>query len=128
MNGGKTKLAVKFLSLAAEARIIKKLEQNRRRNKNLRNDLYLHRTREVRSEARSTHLARGFLKGHNYGEMEMPLRPRDEGHVATKGMTRTYPDFDRIQQLIEKFGIDYFDSKQQLTQQFAEWRDAALGV
>lgn len=125
----KTYLKIKGLTLAAEARIIKKLEQNRRSNPDLRKSLHLHRTIEVRSEARSTHIALGFLRGTSMQQMERPLRPVGEGHVATKNMTRTAPNWKRIEQLVNKYGQQYFDNPQALAQAFAEFKDTgSVGV
>lgn len=124
----KTYLRIKGLTLAAEARIIKKLEKSRAQNKNLRNSLHLHRVKEVRSEARSTHLARGFLKGNTMQQMERPLRPLNQGHVATKNMTRIAPDWKRIEQLVNKYGGQYFENPQDLAQRLAEFKDGGAAV
>lgn len=125
----KTYLQIKGLSLAAEARIIKRLEQSKRRNPKLRASLHLHRVNEVRSEARSTHLALGFLRGRTMAEMEKPLRPENQGHVATKNMTRTAPNWKRIEQLVNKYGVQYFETAQELAQKFAEFKDTgSVGV
>lgn len=125
----KTYLKIKGLSLAAEARIIKRLEKARNTNPNLRKSLHLHRTQEVRSEARSTHLALGFLRGNTMQQMERPLRPENQGHVATKNMTRSAPNWKRIEQLVNKYGGQYFDSPQDLAQRFAEFKDTGtVGV
>lgn len=119
----KTYLRIKGLTLAAEARIIKRLEKNRSANKNLRNSLYEHRVKVVRSEARSNHLALGFLRGNTMQQMERPLRPANQGHVATKNMTRTAPDWKRIEQIVTKYGQNYFENPQDLAQKFAEFKD-----
>lgn len=119
----KTYLRIKGLTLAAETRIIKKLEKARGQNKELAKSLHLHRTLEVRSEARSTHLALGFLKGRTMQEMERPLRPLSEGHIATIGMTRNAPNWKRIEQLVLKYGTHYFDTAQALAQNFTEFKD-----
>jgi hypothetical protein len=124
----KTTLKIKGLTLAAEARIIKKIEKNRRRNPEQRKSLYLHRTNEVRSEARSTHLAFGFLRGRTMQQMERPLRPLDQGHVRTKNMTRTAPDWKRIETLVSVHGGEYFDNPQALAQRFAEFKDGGAPV
>ena len=62
-----TFLKVKIKSLAEEAKIIK-LEE--KRNKLAREELYLHRIQVVRTEARATLLAYGFLRGRKYRELE----------------------------------------------------------
>ena len=124
----KTYLRIKGLSLAAEARIIKKIEQNRRTNKDLRAALHHHRTVDVRNEARATNLARGFIRGLAHHHIEQPLRPLNEGHISTTGYTRTHPNWDRVFQLVKKYGLKYFYSEQEMAQKFAEWRDHAIGV
>ena len=60
-------LRVKLKSLAEEAKIIKHEEK---RNKNAREELYLHRIHVVRTEARATLLAYGFLKKRKYKQLE----------------------------------------------------------
>lgn len=60
-------LRVKIKSLAEEAKIIK-LEE--KRNKKAREQLYLHRINVVRTEARATLLAYGFLKKKPYRLLE----------------------------------------------------------
>ena len=125
----KTYLKVKGLSLAAEARIIKRLEKARNSHPKLRASLHLHRTVEVRNEARSTHLALGFLRGTPYTKMELPLRPLNAGHLKSKNATRTAPDWKRVEQLVLKYGQQYFDSEQDLRQKFAEFKDTgSVGV
>lgn len=123
----KTFLKVKYLTLTQEARIIKRLEKKRKVGP-MRTSLHQHRTEDVRSEARSTHLARGFIKGTSYAEMELPLRPANQGHIATKNMTRSAPNWARIEQLIKKYGVSYFDSPEAMVQRFAQWRAEAEGI
>lgn len=67
-------LKVKIKSLAEEARIIR-LEERRakaRGDYETLTSLYLHRTKDVRNEARATQLAYGFLKGRTRSEIESP--------------------------------------------------------
>lgn len=119
-------LKVKAASLAAEARIIRKLEQKTRaylrRTPNWPDDPKLlengaavafwglrnHRTNEVRREARATCLAIGFLRGRPYKTLEAKCY--------------TPPDWKRVQTLIEKYGEG---DKRDLVQRFAEWKDAS---
>ncbi|WP_293862443.1 hypothetical protein [uncultured Alsobacter sp.] len=114
----KAYLKVKIMSLAAEARIIRKL-QNRRAAylvakhlaKGLDREwsgLHAHRRFDVRCETRSAHLAYGFLRGRPYRAMEAK---------CWQG-----PDWKRVQQLVEKFGEG---DRRELVQKFAEWKDAA---
>jgi hypothetical protein len=120
----KTYLKIKGLSLAGEARIIKRLEKSRQTHPKLAASLHMHRTHEVRSEARSTHLALGFLRGVPYKAMELPLRPLNEGHKRSLNMTRTAPDWKRVEQLVNKYGQQYFEGAQDLTGKFTEWKSA----
>lgn len=124
----KTYLKIKGLSLAQEARIIKRLEKSRI-NPKLAASLHNHRTVDVRREARSTHLALGFLRGTTLAQMEKPYRPLNEGHKATKNMSRSLPDWKRIEQLIRKYGVQYFETEQEMLQRFAEFKDTgSVGV
>jgi hypothetical protein len=82
-------LKVKAKSLAAEARIIRREERKRSafvryaqrtnhsnpakaRGEQVR--LHLHRVGVVRSAARETHIARGFISGKPYSQIEKPTR------------------------------------------------------
>ena len=117
----KTFLKIKGLSLAAEARILKRLEKSRMHPK-LRENIHLHRVHQVRSEARSTHLALGFLRGTSYLKMELPLMDfHKEGRQLHT--TKTRPDWKRIEQLVRKYGPKYFESEQDMMQKFVEWKD-----
>ena len=77
MNINKVKLKVKALSLAAESRIIKKLEHGCE-DKWGTNPIYLHIINEVRRESRATHLARAFLSGKAYSSAEASRKPQRE--------------------------------------------------
>jgi len=72
MRDSRIYLKVKIKSLAAEARIIRHEEAKARKWKNtaLRVGLAGHRRGIVRSAARHTHLAYGFLRGRPYKAME----------------------------------------------------------
>lgn len=124
----KTLLSIHEQALAAEARIVKRLEKARRRNLQQRIFLHEYRVNYLRKETRCAHLALAFLRGRHYQHVEQPLRPKNRGHMASKNQTRTVPDWDRVEQLAEDFGGPYFENAQDLHQKFAEWRDAALGL
>ena len=114
-------LKVKYASLAEEAKIIRRLERKAlkraRRVKAwseqypLTNDakvfqsLRCHRKEVVRPEARSTHLAYGFLRGRDYKQIESKCYNQ--------------PDWPRIEKLIEKYGEG---DKRDLMQRFSEWK------
>jgi len=95
MRDSRIYLKVKVKSLAAEARIIRHEEAKARKWKNttLRVSLAGHRRGIVRSAARHTHLAYGFLRGRPYRTME--------AKCAIK------PDWKRVQTMVEKYGADY---------------------
>lgn len=86
-------LKVKIKSLAAEAKIIRAEE---RKNKYFRTGLSSHRKTVVRSEARHTLLAYGFLKGKRYRDLEPTAKNK--------------PDWDRVRRMVEKYGIKIPDS------------------
>tara|TARA_R110000851_G_scaffold277262_4_gene430417 strand:+ start:847 stop:1185 length:339 start_codon:yes stop_codon:yes gene_type:complete len=73
----KIKLKVKALSLAKESKIIRRLEIGCENNYGF-NSLYDHRVGVVRNEARATSIARGYLKGKNYRDIEPSRKPEKE--------------------------------------------------
>ena len=84
----RTYLKVKIKSLAEEARIIRK-ETKKARNLSIKNGLALHRTGVVRTEARLTQLAYGFLRGLEYLQMEQKAH--------------TSPDWARVRKMVAKY-------------------------
>jgi hypothetical protein len=86
-------IKVKILSLAAEAKIIRKQEQKARAhgNRYLRVGLADHRRGIVRNEARHAQLAYGFLRGVPYKKMEAKCHPGCE------------PDFKKVKSSIERY-------------------------
>lgn len=131
-----TELKIKALSLGAECRIIRAQENRLARrlakargraaveqwlagDKRLAGiareegtfaSLHNHRMVVVRREARATHLARGFLKGTAYRDME---------HACWE-----QPIWDRVREIAVKYRPGDH-SEQVIRQRFAEWRDAA---
>lgn len=100
-------LKIKIKSLAAEASIIRKSEIKHRdairnatsrqvpysrvvKHDTIRESLYLHRTKDVRSEARSAQLAYGLLRGLSYLQLESSCK--------------VTPSSRRIAELIVKYG------------------------
>ena len=81
-------LRVKLKSLAAEAKIIRREEQ--RTHGALRDELAHHRRTVVRSAARHTHLAYGFIRGRTIEQME-------------KKSHRPY-DRDRVEKMVKQYG------------------------
>lgn len=97
-------LKIKAKSLASEARFIRKeelrmkhkLKDGRERTAEQsgelawrRESLWKHRTNVVRPEARATQLARGFLRGRTYRDLE-PNAKSTPSWVATKRMVERY--------------------------------------
>lgn len=82
-------LKVKLKSLAAEARIIR-LEEQRTRDPDLREALYLHRIIKVRRAARETHLAYGYLRGRRYAQLEASCAEA--------------PDWANVKRMVKQYG------------------------
>lgn len=110
-------LKLKGMSLAAETRIIRRWEkrlqraQNSKPSLNLQDqvvDLHQHRLYKVRTEARDTYLAYGFLKGRPYTQIEN-LRYRDPNWENIARMARLYGPRD----------------PRNLMQHFEAWKQAA---
>lgn len=118
-------LKTKVLSLAAEARIIRNLERSKARatkaarennklesavyHESVRFGLWDHRCNVVRREARSSHIAYGFLLGRSYQQIE--------------NLSYVQPDWARVEQLITKY---YEGDPRTIQQRYAEWKDTAL--
>jgi hypothetical protein len=56
----------------------------------IRDQLADHRKKDVRTEARATHLAYGYLKGRTYVRIEHP--------------NSTTPPKDRVERMVKKYG------------------------
>lgn len=114
-------LKVKIKSLAEEARIIRKEEH---KNKFHRVELYSHRIGIVRSEARHSLLAYGFLRGRAFSEIE---RNFDDP-----------PDWKRIEELVKKYGVcmnwnhengmEFNSRVSSQVKRFADWKTEAQSV
>lgn len=83
-------LKIKLKSLAAEARIIR-LEERRHRGP-YQGDLHGHRVHVVRREARHSHLAYAFIRGHSY--------------QAVEPKAKRAPDWEAVARLVSKYGLD----------------------
>lgn len=77
MNLNKIKLKIKAMSLAEESKIIKRLEKGCE-DKYGTNPIYLHRIQDVRNESRATNLARAFISGQTYKNIESSRKPEKE--------------------------------------------------
>jgi len=89
-------LKVKIKSLAAEARIIRLEERRAGKSNTLREQLYRHRTVDVRREQRASLLAYAFLRGRPLSAVEPRRRPE---HVYYRGLREK-----RVAEIVKKFG------------------------
>lgn len=117
-------LDVKFAALSAEARVIRRLERKYRdrarrlraqgkdaeRPSFLNRHMHQHRVDVVRRAARHTHLARMFLRGRRYEEVEQKVRP-----------DRYRPDFCKVEELVAKYGEG---DRRVMAQHLAAWLPA----
>lgn len=117
-------LKVKAASLAAEARIIRRLELRLKRRQTasgkpragLRDPrnaepffkLQAHRRIDIRYEARATHLARTFLKGVPYGTAEQK--------------THCWPPLKRAGEIAAKYAVG---DKRIVAQRWEQWKQEA---
>lgn len=117
-------LKIAEYTIAQQARLLKKLEKSKNTPKDFRKGFHSARINVLRKEARAHHLALGFLRGRTMDEMELPLRSVNQGHISSYMLTKTPPNWERIEELALKHGKNYFDSEQALKQAFAEFRDS----
>lgn len=86
--------------------------------------------RDAKKMARAQNIAYGFLRGRPLDKIEQPHRPYNEGHIAGKNQTRTAPDWDLVEAIIESEtsgfpatdDIRYFTDAQDRAQKLAEFR------
>ena len=86
-------LKVKCKTLAQEARIIRRYEQRMKNFKPatvMREEMHNHRVCELRREARSSHLAFGFIRGRTIDQME--------------NKRKSEPNVKRVNELLKKYG------------------------
>lgn len=94
MRDHRVYLKVKIKSLAAEAKIIR-IEE--RKNKKARAGLAEHRKGTVRTAARHTLLAYGFIRGRKYSAIEAKCqRP---------------PNWDNIWRMVDKYGVQWYNDE-----------------
>lgn len=79
---------------------------------------------ELSKMARAGNLALNFLR--NKPVPELPHRPYDQGHVTSKALTRTKPDWDLVEKIVREEGSQYFSGEQEMLQRFAEFKDSAM--
>ncbi len=95
--------------MAAESKIIKQEERKFKHPTKVRSGLQSHRVAVVASECRSAHIAYGFLKGKSYTQIE--TNPK------------TKPNWNRIQRIVEKYGVHYFGNNHKfLKEAFEVWK------
>ena len=105
-------LKIKAKTLAAEAIIIRleKRKAKARRKTKLVEKLTEHSRTIVRKEARSTHLARGFLSGTEYTQIERKTKFHKPG-----------PDWNSVERMIRSYGDGDVRDRMQC---FSEWKAA----
>lgn len=89
-------LKVKIKSLAAEARIIRLEERRAGKSNTLREQLYRHRTVDVRREQRASLLAYAFLRGRPLAAVEPRRGAEWEWQAAAR--------WKRVEELVKRFG------------------------
>lgn len=123
----KSHLKVKVFSLSSEMTYIRRQEEKwksraKRAREKGRDDAYAfsnfwsqraHRL-DLKREARSTHLAYGFLRGQSYDCMEQIC------YGPLKGYGSSEPDWKSIESMVERFSKDEANP-QDTMQKFAEW-------
>lgn len=115
-------LKVKIKSLAAEAKIIRheerKVKSWKREPGEDPNPIFFglqsHRKVDVRSEARTSLLAYGYLRGTKYRTMEAKCHPDRKG-----------PDWKKVAGIVERFGSLKHNEVKFIEDRLTEWRDAA---
>lgn len=123
----KSHLKVKVFALSAEMTYIRRQEakwKNRARYARLKgkSDAYQHQALcshqahryELKTEARNSHLAYGYLKGRPYQQMEQIC------YGQLKGFGSSEPDWKAIESMVERFTKDE-TTPQDVMQKFAEW-------
>lgn len=109
-----TFLKIKIMSLAAEAKIIRREEKRWPWGDDdarpTRASLYFHRTWDVRNEARAALLAYGYLRGRAYAQLEYKCHEP--------------PNWHRVMQIVAKFGPDKDVSMLRTAVQ--AWRDTPI--
>lgn len=118
----KYELKIAEYTIAQQTRLLKKLAKSK--SKKQKNGYQSVGVSLLRREARAHHIALGFLRGRTMDEMELPLRALNQGHISSWKLTRTAPDWDRVEELVAKHGKKYFDSEQALKQALTEFIDS----
>jgi hypothetical protein len=116
MKDRRVQLKVKIKSLAAEARIIRN-EENKGKDRLLKDDLTNHRKGIVRTEARYALLAYAFITGRKYRSQE--ANPRIK------------PSWEKVRNQAVRFGVcydydneesrEYTDRKKAEAERFEAW-------
>ena len=93
-------LRVKLKSLMEEAKIIRKEE--RRTWGVIREQLWYHRTQDIRIEARATHLAYGFIKGYDRDKIEPSRRIPEPGPNGPAIQEKRL--LEKVDAMVKKYG------------------------
>lgn len=117
----KYELKIAEYTIAQQTRLLKKLAKSKSSNQQKG---FQSVNNALRGEARAYHIALGFLRGRTMDQMELPLRALNQGHITSNGLTRTAPNWDRVEELVTKHGKKYFDSEQALKQSLTEFIDS----
>lgn len=105
-------LKVKIASLAAEARIIRKLAAKRRHKDDpVRLSLNDHRRGVVRDAARASQVAYAFLRGKDY--------------LTVEGTALSSPDWSAVGGMVERFGTGTAGERAERTAAFQQWKKVA---
>lgn len=120
----KYELKIAEYTIAQQNRLLKKLARSLTLPKGQKAGYQSVRTGVLRKEARAHHLALGFLRGRTMDEMELPLREPTKGHVSSWCLTKTPPDWDRVEELVLAHGTKYYKNEQALRQAFTEFKDS----
>lgn len=110
----KAYLKIKVVSLAAEAKLIRREESKMKRRRSERaRDAFIglrqHRINVVRPEARAACLAYAFLRGRPYRQVER--------------VSYSLPDWTKVAKLVERYGDG---DRRDLARSFEAWKDEAL--
>jgi len=107
-------LRVKIKSLAEEARIIRREESRSKGGSQEQTELHLHRVKDVREEQRVSLLAYAFIRGRTLSETE-------------RRSTRD-PDWKRVRNLVDKFGVVAWDDRKSQVDRLEQWRMVPAAV
>lgn len=118
----KTHLALESMTLAARSRILKRLA-HKAPHAELRKGFHNEAVHENRINARAAHIALGFLRGRKLSKMEMPYRALDQGHITSKNLSRSFPNWEKVEKYVHEHGSTYFENQSEMLQRLTEFKD-----